>query len=63
MSKPDRVLLPDDVVPSKYLIHITPDLKNFTFLGNESIDVEVKKETNKITIHSLDIKVLNHLVH
>jgi hypothetical protein len=56
-AKEDRVLLPKDVVPVKYSISLTPDLKNFTFQGKEDVDVEVKNTVNKLTIHSLDIKV------
>lgn len=59
----DRVLLPTDVVPSKYFISLTPDLKNFTFEGKENVDVEVKRSTDKLVIHSLDTKVSKNMAH
>ena len=33
--------LPSSVVPVNYTLHLHPDLEKFTFVGKESIDVEV----------------------
>src|SRR5690606_14358494 len=53
----ERVLLPTSVKPTHYRVHLTPDLKQFTFLGEVSVDVEVKEATKNIVLHCLDIKV------
>eukprot|EP01119_Soliformovum_irregulare_P006321 TRINITY_DN181_c0_g2_i1.p1 TRINITY_DN181_c0_g2~~TRINITY_DN181_c0_g2_i1.p1 ORF type:complete len:891 (-),score=308.06 TRINITY_DN181_c0_g2_i1:1031-3703(-) len=57
MAEKKRALLPSDVIPSVYHLHLTPDVKQFTFDGHERIEVEVKRETNVLTIHCLDIKI------
>lgn len=50
-----RVLLPADVVPSKYTINLIPDMEKFTFEGEESILLQVANSTNTITLHSKEI--------
>jgi hypothetical protein len=40
-KKAGRVLLPSHVVPTKYDLHITPDLVNFTFSGVVHITMTV----------------------
>eukprot|EP01027_Heterolobosea_sp_BB2_P018308 GEZU01025811.1.p1 GENE.GEZU01025811.1~~GEZU01025811.1.p1 ORF type:complete len:486 (+),score=140.93 GEZU01025811.1:106-1563(+) len=52
-----HVLLPASVNPIKYTISLTPDLKNFTFAGEEDIEVEVFEEVSTIQIHAMDIQV------
>jgi len=52
-----RSLLPDDVVPLRYRLSLTPDLKAFIFHGHISVDVEVKKSTKLIKLHCLEIEV------
>ncbi|PRP78523.1 hypothetical protein PROFUN_13580 [Planoprotostelium fungivorum] len=56
-EKQERVLLPESVKPSQYHIHLTPDLKNFTFHGSMLIDVQVKEATDTIQLHSQEIKI------
>jgi aminopeptidase N len=48
--------LPGDVVPSHYQITLTPDLKNATFEGEETIDVRVLKPTSNIVLNAAEIK-------
>lgn len=50
-------LLPDTVKPTHYTITLIPDLEKFTFSGNESVVVQIKKETSTITLHALDLKI------
>eukprot|EP01133_Synstelium_polycarpum_P017368 gene17368-20721_t len=57
VDKDERLVLPAHVVPSRYLIHITPDLKKFVFKGTVDIDVDVKTATKTIVIHSIDIEI------
>ncbi|MGO9437133.1 MAG: M1 family metallopeptidase [Terracidiphilus sp.] len=47
--------LPSTVIPEHYAIALTPDLKNATFAGVESIDLILKEPTNSITINSAEI--------
>jgi len=44
----ERVLLPSNVVPSKYAIDVTPDLERFVFDGTVAIEVDVSAETTTV---------------
>jgi puromycin-sensitive aminopeptidase len=55
MKKSVRLSL--DIIPSRYKLELAPDLETFTFAGKEIIDVEVKKDTKTITLHSKDIDI------
>ncbi|XP_012288916.1 aminopeptidase N [Orussus abietinus] len=50
--------LPEVVVPISYEIKLTPFIedKNFTYDGESSIQIEVKKKTDIITLHQLDLE-------
>ena len=48
--------LPDTVIPSHYKMTLTPDLKNATFGGEETIDVKVAQPATEITLNSADIE-------
>jgi aminopeptidase N len=48
--------LPQDVVPSHYLLVLNPDLKAATFAGHEEVDVELSKPLNAITLNALEIR-------
>lgn len=53
-----RVLLPDYVMPTKYDLKLTPDLKQFTFEGVVSIDMitsENAGEHNTIVLHAKEL--------
>jgi aminopeptidase N len=54
-TKKNRVLLPTDVTPVHYTLHLTPDFQTFTFEGKEQIRVKVHKPTKSITLHAVDI--------
>ena len=56
MAEQERVLLPQDVCPSKYQLALTPDLAQFTFSGDEEVKVEVKEPTSRIVLHAADLK-------
>jgi len=57
MSKNKSIRLPDYISPISYDLTIHPDLESFTFSGNEIIKINVKKEINKIILHSKDIEI------
>jgi aminopeptidase N len=47
--------LPATVVPEHYTLTLTPDLKNATFAGTESIEVTVKEPVRSITLNAAEI--------
>ena len=47
--------LPSTVVPEHYQLSLTPNLKNATFSGSESIDVMLKVPAETITLNSAEI--------
>lgn len=49
--------LPKSVIPDHYAITITPDLKNETFSGEETIDVDVREPVDTITLHAVDLEL------
>ena len=48
--------LPEGVVPEHYQLTFTPNLKDATFSGDETIDVRILKPTTLITLNSAEIK-------
>lgn len=62
-AKPNKLVknvrLPRSVVPRHYDIQLFPILQvgNFSILGQVSIDVECKSDTDRIILHSQDIIV------
>jgi aminopeptidase N/puromycin-sensitive aminopeptidase len=47
--------LPTTVIPTHYILKLTPDLKAATFSGEESIDVNTSQPTNSITLNAIEI--------
>lgn len=52
-----NVRLSPDVVPTKYDIHLTPDLEAFVFEGTETIDITLKREQTAITLHAKELEI------
>ncbi len=50
-----NVKLPAHVKPERYKIMLKPDLKNFTFEGEETIYLILEKATREIILHSVDL--------
>jgi len=48
--------LPDTVRPEHYGLKLTPNLKDATFTGSETIDVQVLKSVDSITLNAAEIK-------
>ncbi len=57
--KKQSVLLPSHIVPSHYDIFLQPDLDNFVFEGEETIEVRIDSEDKKITLHSAEIEIFS----
>ncbi|EGG24449.1 puromycin-sensitive aminopeptidase-like protein [Cavenderia fasciculata] len=53
----DRLVLPDNVVPKSYNLHLYPNIKAFTFRGQVDITLQVNKPTTTIVIHSIEIAI------
>ena len=57
MPQSQAVLLPTNVKPLRYAIHLTPDLDAFTFDGEESVDIEVLEATDTIVLNACEMAV------
>lgn len=55
--KKHQVRLPVHITPHRYKIMLKPDLEEFTFYGEETIDIDVSKRTKEITLHSADLEI------
>lgn len=51
----DRIVLPEDVVPTHYGITVTPDAQELGFTGVAKIDLTVKKATQDIELNAADL--------
>jgi aminopeptidase N len=49
--------LPKDVVPVQYAAHLIPNLADNTFLGSETVEVEVLGATSKIMLNVVNIDI------
>lgn len=54
-----NVRLPRAVLPRRYNVRLFPNLEkgNFSILGHVSIDLECKKETDRIVLHAKELDV------
>ncbi|KAG0299845.1 Aminopeptidase 2 mitochondrial [Dissophora globulifera] len=52
-----RVVLPTNVRPTHYDLTLTPDLVNFTFLGQALINLDINKPTTAITLNSNQLEI------
>ncbi|KAL1923030.1 uncharacterized protein VTP21DRAFT_9406 [Calcarisporiella thermophila] len=53
----NRVILPGNVRPKHYEIHLKADLEKFTFQGEENVLIEVKEDTASITVNSIGLEI------
>src|SRR5260370_36970840 len=49
--------LPTTVTPYRYEIRLTPDLKAFTFAGDETVSVTVNEPVTDVTLNALEIDI------
>ena len=61
MSNANTGLLPDYISPKKYDITIEPDLNQFDFSGNVSIDIKINKKTDTLRLNASELKL--SLIH
>ena len=50
-----RIILPTDVRPDRYDIHVTPDAEKLTFTGTAKIEVMVLRPTDRIVLNAADL--------
>ena len=63
MPASNAVVLPETARPSKYRIKLQPDLKNFTFDGEQSVDLLILEATSTIVLNSIDLEISNTTLH
>ena len=51
----ERIVLPEDVVPTHYDITVTPDAEQLSFTGVAKIDLTVKQATQDIKLNAADL--------
>jgi aminopeptidase N len=56
-AAPNRMILPDDVVPEAYRIAITPHVAESRFEGSVEIDVQVRRRTDRIVLDSAELDI------
>ena len=63
MPATDAVVLPETACPSKYRIKLHPDLTDFTFDGEQSVDIQVLEATSSIVLNAMDLKIEKATLH
>src|SRR5689334_21654719 len=49
--------LPAGVTPQHYALTFTPDLSKATFSGEETIDLQLTKASNTITLNAIELEI------
>jgi puromycin-sensitive aminopeptidase len=57
MPASEAVVLPSSVIPKKYTLKLQPNFEDFTFQGEETIDVQISESTSVILLNSSDIEI------
>ena len=57
MPKSEAVMLPANVKPTRYVLALKPDLGEFTFRGEETVEIEVLEPTSTITLNAAELQV------
>jgi puromycin-sensitive aminopeptidase len=57
MREFEAVVLPGGVAPQKYSLKLQPNFQEFTFQGDETIDVEISEITSEIVLNSSEIEI------
>ena len=56
-TTPSFYQLPDNAIPLKYSLTLTPDLELFTFSGEENVEIEINQPTTKLVVNAAEIEV------
>lgn len=57
LEKEKSYRLPASVSPHSYVIQLCPDLKNFTFSGEETISLNITEATSVIMVNAVDLTI------
>ena len=63
MPASEAVVLPETACPSKYRVKLQPDLTNFTFDGEQSVDIQILEPTSAIVLNSIDLEIRGVTLH
>lgn len=56
------ILLPKDILPTRYQVYLHPNLTTFDFEGGVKIDLLCKNPTKNVILHMRDLKILEYKV-
>ncbi len=56
-GKDSEYRLPSNVAPERYDISLTPDLRSFTFAGEENVTVRVISATAEVVLNALELEI------
>ena len=56
-DKASEYRLPSNVVPERYEISLTPDLRAFIFAGEETVSVRVVSATAEVVLNALELEI------
>ena len=59
MAFENRLLLPENVTPVNYKLHLTPDLTKFNFDGEVSIQINIIEPTDELVLNSAELEIEN----
>lgn len=57
MPGTEAAVLPKNIKPLHYQLELKPDIHNFTFSGNETIDVSISESSSVVVMNALDIAI------
>ncbi|MEW6440418.1 MAG: M1 family metallopeptidase [bacterium] len=57
MTRETPTFLPDDMYPRSYRITLAPDLLARSFQGEEEVQLEIVRRTNRIVLHAADLEI------
>ena len=57
MPSAEAVVLPANVKPSKYKMTLQPDLKTFTFKGDQTIDIDIVVPTARVMLNAAELEI------
>ena len=57
MTQSSPYRLPPNVRPTAYRLTLTPDLENFTFTGQVSIDLQIFEDTGRVLLNAAELQI------
>ena len=57
MPSSQAVMLPTNIKPSRYILALEPDMEASSFLGHETIEVDVLTSTSTITLNASELQI------